>query len=1634
MAQPQPASVGDFSMSNGPAPPPPPQANLDPDRTYARDQPPNLREAFTSFYPNGLPNFYKMLQTPGPEGVVQTYVEDYLPVGFYSNPPVDARAVFSTSNGANPFRFMEHLLPQRRVHLWSSDEVQSACNSLRKLYWEVIKDMPHPDCWDSLWDYFDAQDIYNYGALNLWNVVSQLFLENQSIALDVHNAFSIEVGQWVDHWLYDDENREKLIKNNETGLSINGVIGWEAMKGLPDDAIHLIASALEHRRSLLLSPEKLRPGAMKPNHFKEFYEKGHLENWLAGQRILGPSGLSTRPTEWQPHHSSPASEKVTHPLMVLDGKHYFRRPECRVPSAVEALHQSAAAAAGPTAHVNSETTSIEQTKANDTTAYGGLRVKTQTRSKSTEPFPLVRTPSPHTNGKENDEETTSFSKGHHEQEEQEDFDEMTPTRVKRHGRKNPRATRGARKSTVTTSLPGSAVLDNSILASPAKDVANAKQAQATSSRSKDQTTGNIIRGADLRLSTNDRPKNQRPNRAFDEPVAHYQKGMKYPGIMSTFNQIPRPDLGFRNSAMNTELSEDIKLSAQSAMQTPPGATFYSPGSFNPATQGNYSLTPQQNFPMQNGFDHGFPQVQQSQPPQRGPLTGRGRNTSNSSRNDRYDSNDDRWPHQNHENANGGNAGSSRGGFYRGGGRKSRRGGHNQRNATAPVSQPHTGPDFNQKRREGAPWNDSWRRDQVTCQNVQDGLTIKDYVPCSCPLCDSRDRSVHITVQGYQGINGQDILTRLKFGLAERYGHVDEVFPIASKEPGHYIARFVKSSSVGEALTIGGGNMPEQGISVIFSPALRSKWTLSEQAPTRPVPGRVSGQNSAAVSFSPYPFGLSMPGNAPSTAAVPHMMPGIIHPAVVGPGQAHNSHFWQPNGGQRSISGFVQPPASVIPSTIAQSGPGTQALLPGPPTLATKQIVSPPIQQAQDSTSLPEVLQTKPTSEEALDEIYHPDQDDPGSPRSEGSNYTGIKARVSLPSTPAKASLASQGTPTKPNETVEGLAGIDTTTNHQNEVPTKALKSRAETKMTTSGHQAKLPSEPTGSNNSHSRAPSVFSKNEIKERQRAWAKIPMPLTLRGPRSATPMKPINIVIEHDSNSGVGMSDSREPNAAKLGLPISGQNTTPAPNTSDVYEPSTPENPEPRFPLPQAPESSSPAHSIRSTREDTTESQGVTLDEAQPSEMPATSPMTENVTSMAEQSLEQVHTSDTLPRGKGRNTKKAKKKKAKNAASTNNESNHAFPQNEPSSSPQSNYTTPQYMHGSSGGLGSNAHYEGHIGSQESSSSSPIKRHHDDPEQPSVSGSAKRSKKHGNKHELGEHQPQPQSQPSFDESDSPDEDERGRRGFRMGRGGSLRLGKQRRPRPIITSSMLAGEQFGAQAPPPSSDFAFQCQSLPESDDSLNLDDHGNAARRRLNPEARVFVSPSRTASVSKGPIVNLSGGEASSSGTVNESAVKHDQTDETIREVPKTGHGDACETPLQDEKAPSVVTSQTPQRRRAISEAVQKGTLRKEKGPAHQGEGKKTPAKGSKRGKGKERAVTVSAKADKAEAKAEKAQEMPQTPENRGGKVKKPGLIDDDWPSLPASRERAQSKSQTPLIWGGKTKSIQDDGGLGQGSPVKK
>lgn len=271
------------NMEESPPPGPPPHPNtIVCGRVYAKDQPPSLQAAFTEFYPNGLPNVYKMLQTPGAEGVPQTYVEDYLPVGFYTQPRPHASAIFSTQNGQRSFRKMQHLLPQRRIHLWSRDEIQSVCNSLRKLYWNHMKSMRQPFCWDNLWEYFDAFDLYHYGALNLWNVVNQLFDENKTIYADIIKEFAVHIGHWADDWLRHKHNKTKLLSWSEVQgplLRILSSEDWTDIGDVPDDAVPMLANALKHRRVLMLTPASLAKD-VKPVHLSSACLRNSLENWL----------------------------------------------------------------------------------------------------------------------------------------------------------------------------------------------------------------------------------------------------------------------------------------------------------------------------------------------------------------------------------------------------------------------------------------------------------------------------------------------------------------------------------------------------------------------------------------------------------------------------------------------------------------------------------------------------------------------------------------------------------------------------------------------------------------------------------------------------------------------------------------------------------------------------------------------------------------------------------------------------------------------------------------------------------------------------------------------------------------------------------------------------------------------------------------------------------------------------------------------------------------------------------------------------------------------------------------------------------------------------------------------------------
>jgi hypothetical protein len=153
-----------------------------------------------------------------------------------------------------------------------------------------MKSMQKPSCWDDLWSYFDTYDLYNYGAMNLWNVVNHLYDENQIIAVDMNKVAAVEVGHWADQWLFDDFNCQKLEQWDETKGPVVSLLtqdDWELIGRIQTDVIALVESALTHRRSLLLAPEKLRLASnTKPNHLMTSCADNSLENWLGAYKLL----------------------------------------------------------------------------------------------------------------------------------------------------------------------------------------------------------------------------------------------------------------------------------------------------------------------------------------------------------------------------------------------------------------------------------------------------------------------------------------------------------------------------------------------------------------------------------------------------------------------------------------------------------------------------------------------------------------------------------------------------------------------------------------------------------------------------------------------------------------------------------------------------------------------------------------------------------------------------------------------------------------------------------------------------------------------------------------------------------------------------------------------------------------------------------------------------------------------------------------------------------------------------------------------------------------------------------------------------------------------------------------------------
>ena len=221
---------------------------------------------------------YPMQYVDGPQAVSQTYLESHLPEEFYRNKPSHVKGVFSTRDGQRPWRTPQEILPARYIHLWSKDEVQGVCNSIRHTWWAWMKEMPEPHSWDDLLLYFDAHDIYSYGALNLWNVIKTLNDENKSMRADYIKFVTAEVGNWADVWLENPDNRKKLRRwdeNHESWINLMGADDWLSLGSIDHYDRGVLEKALKYRRDVIVH----RIIASKPKDLISVYDD-NLHNWL----------------------------------------------------------------------------------------------------------------------------------------------------------------------------------------------------------------------------------------------------------------------------------------------------------------------------------------------------------------------------------------------------------------------------------------------------------------------------------------------------------------------------------------------------------------------------------------------------------------------------------------------------------------------------------------------------------------------------------------------------------------------------------------------------------------------------------------------------------------------------------------------------------------------------------------------------------------------------------------------------------------------------------------------------------------------------------------------------------------------------------------------------------------------------------------------------------------------------------------------------------------------------------------------------------------------------------------------------------------------------------------------------------
>jgi hypothetical protein len=148
-----------------------------------------------------------------------------------------------------------------------------------------MKEMPCPTSWDDLWIWFDAHDIYHYGATNLWNVICNLYHENRIVLQDMQKETSLCLGHWADDWVEKPANSQKLgswVDNQGHILNLLTIEDWDSLgEDLDQSSRILLENALRYRHDIIVGTAPRRT----PKDLMSVVDR-NLHNWLGNSNTV----------------------------------------------------------------------------------------------------------------------------------------------------------------------------------------------------------------------------------------------------------------------------------------------------------------------------------------------------------------------------------------------------------------------------------------------------------------------------------------------------------------------------------------------------------------------------------------------------------------------------------------------------------------------------------------------------------------------------------------------------------------------------------------------------------------------------------------------------------------------------------------------------------------------------------------------------------------------------------------------------------------------------------------------------------------------------------------------------------------------------------------------------------------------------------------------------------------------------------------------------------------------------------------------------------------------------------------------------------------------------------------------------